>query len=144
MKSALLAVALAAAGCAFSAATLAGASLAVGLLATAAQDLVPAAAAVAEPASRGRTVGTVMTGLLLGILLSRVVSGAVTLYASWRGVFLGASVTVALFTVVAARVLPAFPPTTSDSYFALLGSMGKLVRNNSFTVRALLLAPSGV
>jgi predicted MFS family arabinose efflux permease len=138
VKSALLAVALAAAGCAFSAATLAAASLAVGLLATVAQDLVPAAAAVADPASRGRTVGTVMTGLLLGILLSRVVSGAVTLYASWRGVFLGASVTVAVFAVVAARALPAFPPTTSDSYLALLGSMGRLARDVAPLRRAAL------
>jgi predicted MFS family arabinose efflux permease len=105
------------------------ASLAVGLLATVAQDLVPAAAAIAEPESRGKTVGTVMTGLLLGILLSRVVSGAVTLYASWRVVFLGAAGTAALFTVVAARMLPSFPPTTHDSYLALLRSMVALVRD---------------
>ena len=129
MKSGLLAVALAAAGFVDSVVALAVTSLAVGLLATVAQDLVPAAAtAVAEPASRGRTVGTVMTGLLLGILLSRVVSGAVTAW-SWRAVFLGASVSVALFTVVAARVLPAFPATTRDAYPALLRSMAGLVRD---------------
>jgi predicted MFS family arabinose efflux permease len=79
-----------------------------------------------------------MTGLLLGILLSRVVSGAVTLYASWRVVFLGASFTVAIFAVVAARVLPAFPPTTSDSYLALLGSMGRLARDVAPLRRAAL------
>jgi predicted MFS family arabinose efflux permease len=129
VKSALLAVALAAAGCVNSVAGLSAASLAIGLLATVAQDLVPAAAAVADPASRGKTVGTVMTGLLLGILLSRVVSGAVTLYASWRVVFLGAAGTVALFTVVAARLLPSFPPATRASYPSLLGSMVALVRD---------------
>ena len=129
VKAALLAVALAAAGCVDSVAGLIVASLAVGLLATVAQDLVPAAAAIAEPESRGKTVGTVMTGLLLGILLSRVVSGAVTLYASWRVVFLGAAGTAALFTVVAARMLPSFPPTTHDSYLALLRSMVALVRD---------------
>jgi predicted MFS family arabinose efflux permease len=138
VKSALLAVALAAAGFVDSVPALAVTSLAIGLLATVAQDLVPAAAAVADPASRGRTVGTVMTGLLLGILLSRVVSGAVTLYASWRAVFLGASVSVALFAVVAARVLPPFPATTRDSYPALLGSMAGLVRDVAPLRRAAL------
>ncbi len=138
VKSALLAVALAAAGCVGSVIGLAVTSLAVGLLATVAQDLVPAAAAVAEPASRGKTVGTVMTGLLLGILLSRVVSGAVTLYASWRVVFLGAAGTLVVFTVVAARVLPSFPPTTHDSYGKLLRSMATLVRDVAPLRRAAL------
>src|SRR5690606_8612240 len=79
------------------------ASLAIGLTATLAQDLVPAAASIAEPSSRGKTVGTVMTGLLLGILLSRVVSGAVTAYASWRAIFVAAAAATVVFTVVAAR-----------------------------------------
>jgi len=129
VKAALLAVALVLAGVAPGVLWLSAASLAVGLLATVAQDLVPAAAAIAEPASRGKTVGTVMTGLLLGILLSRVVSGVVTEYLSWRVVFFGAAGVMAVFAATAARVLPSFPPTVRGSYAALLGSMAALVRD---------------
>ena len=129
VKGALLAVALVVAGLAQGVWWLSAASLAVGLLATVAQDLVPAAAAIAEPSSRGKTVGTVMTGLLLGILLSRVVSGAVTEYLSWRAVFFGAAGVMALFTATAARMLPTFPPTVRASYGALLRSMATLVRD---------------
>ncbi|KTT57053.1 MFS transporter, partial [Pseudomonas oryzihabitans] len=64
------------------------ASLVTGLAATVAQDLVPAAATLAPPAERGRIVGTVMTGLLLGILLSRVVSGLVGELFGWRTLYL--------------------------------------------------------
>ena len=49
----------------------------VGLAAPLAQDIVPAAAALAPEAQRGKTEGTVMTGLLLGSLLSRVASGLI-------------------------------------------------------------------
>lgn len=129
VKAALLAVALVVAGVAQGVWWLSAASLAVGLLATVAQDLVPAAAAIAEPSSRGKTVGTVMTGLLLGILLSRVVSGAVTEYLSWRAVFFGAAGVMALFAATAARMLPSFPPTVRASYGALLRSMATLVRD---------------
>lgn len=129
VKAVLLTVALVLAGVAQGVLWLTAASLAIGLLATVAQDLVPAAAAVAAPASRGKTVGIVMTGLLLGILLSRVVSGAVTEYVSWRAVFLGAACVMALFAATAARVLPSFPPTVRASYVSLLGSMTALVRD---------------
>ncbi len=128
-KASALALALLGAGLSPNVAWLTAASLAIGVLATVAQDLVPAAAAMADPASRGRTVGTVMTGLLLGILLSRVVSGAVTAVASWRLVFLGAALSMAVFAGAAARALPSFPPAVSTPYLALLGSMGRLMRD---------------
>jgi predicted MFS family arabinose efflux permease len=138
VKAALLTLSLILAGVARDVMTLSAASLAIGITATMAQDLVPAAAALADPAARGKTVGTVMTGLLLGILLSRFLSGAVTAYASWRVVFFGAAGMIAAFGVVAWRTLPSFPPTSHGSYLSLLGSMLALVRDIAPLRRAAL------
>lgn len=102
------------------------ASFAIGLSATMAQDIVPAAATLAPDASRGKIVGTVMTGLLLGILLSRVVSGFVAEHYSWRAMFVAAAVSVAAIGMAAWRGLPSFKPTTHLSYRALIGSLAHL------------------
>jgi len=113
-------------------------SMAVGIAATVAQDFVPAAATLAPARSRGRIVGSVMTGLLLGILLSRVVSGAVTQWLGWRAMFIVAALLVVLLGVVAARRLPRFAPTTNQPYAALLGSLWTLWRRYPEMRRAAL------
>lgn len=102
------------------------ASFAIGLSATMVQDIVPAAATLAPDASRGKIVGTVMTGLLLGILLSRVVSGFVAEHASWRTMFFAAAASVAAIGVAVWRGLPSFKPTTHLPYRALIGSLTHL------------------
>jgi predicted MFS family arabinose efflux permease len=101
-------------------------SLAVGLAATVAQDIIPAAATLASDAKRGKTVGTVMTGLLAGILLSRVFSGVVAEYLGWRSVYLLAALGVLAITLAIGAVLPRLKPNTTMSYPALLRSLGKL------------------
>jgi predicted MFS family arabinose efflux permease len=103
-----------------------------------AQDIVPAAATLAPEAHRGKVVGTVMTGLLLGILLSRVVSGFVAEHAGWRAMFVAAAVSIALIGVAAWRGLPRFRPTTHLAYGALLGSLLKLWRQHGTLRRAAL------
>ncbi|MFE8647123.1 MFS transporter [Sphingomonas sp. NCPPB 2930] len=113
-------------------------SLAIGLAATLAQDLVPAAATLAPAASRGRTVGTVMTGLLLGVLLSRVVSGFVAEHFGWRAMYGAAALSIALLAVAAWRGLPRFAPTTQLPYGALLASLGSLWRRHPALRRAAL------
>ncbi|MGC4242039.1 MAG: MFS transporter [Herbaspirillum sp.] len=138
IKAAILTVALLLAGAASGIATLLAASLAIGLTATLAQDIVPAAATLAPEQHRGRIVGTVMTGLLLGILLSRVVSGFVAEHFGWRAMFVGASASIALIGLAAWRGLPRFHPTTHLSYGALLGSLGTLVRKHGALRRAAL------
>ena len=114
------------------------ASLVTGLAATVAQDLVPAAATLAPPAERGRIVGTVMTGLLLGILLSRVVSGLVGELFGWRTLYLVAAASIAAIGVAVWRGLPSFAATTQLSYPALLGSLGTLWRRHAALRRATL------
>jgi len=126
IKAAVLCAALLLAGAAPGLGTLLIASLVVGLSATMAQDIVPAAATLAPEASRGKIVGNVMTGALLGILLSRVVSGFVAEQLGWRMMFIVAAASIAVMGATAWRGLPRFKATTHLSYGALLASMGKL------------------
>jgi predicted MFS family arabinose efflux permease len=114
------------------------ASFAIGMAATVAQDIVPAAATLAAPAHRGRAVGKVMTGLLLGILLSRVASGLVAQVFGWRMVFLAAGAGIALLGVALWHGLPRFEPTTHLRYRALLASLFTLVRRHGALRRAAL------
>ncbi|WP_445657982.1 MFS transporter [Achromobacter sp. NCFB-sbj8-Ac1-l] len=136
MKVAALAAALLSAALAPSAGVLLAASFAIGLSATLAQDIVPAAATLAPPAHRGRIVGTVMTGLLLGILLSRVISGLVAQQLGWRAMFLAAAASILALGVALWRGLPAFAPTTQLPYTELLRSLGRLWRQHGELRRA--------
>lgn len=108
----------------------------VGLAATLAQDVIPAAAAMAPDARRGKVVGTVMTGLLLGILLSRVVSGLIAEQFGWRAVyFLGAAL-MAVTGLVAYRRLPSIRGSTRLGYARLIASLGSLWRQHEGLRRA--------
>ena len=108
--------------------TLILASLAMGILSTIAQQVVPFAAELAPPAQRGQAVGTVMSGLLLGILLARTASGAIAQHFGWRSVFDAAVVaTLALGALIWWR-LPRSTPTSNLPYPKLLGSMWQLLR----------------
>lgn len=127
-KGLLLACALVLCGLSGGITTLLATSLAIGVAATMAQDIVPASATLAPAAIRGKTVGTVMTGLLVGILLSRVVSGFVAEYLGWRAMFGLAALSILLISLSLWRVLPSFSPTTQLSYPALMKSMGGLWR----------------
>jgi predicted MFS family arabinose efflux permease len=126
LKSVVLCAALLLTGFAPGLPVLLAASLLVGLFATVAQDIVPAAATLAPPEERGKAVGTVMTGLLMGILLSRVVSGFVAEHFGWRSVFVAAAASVAVLAVVLAKGLPRFAPTSKVAYPALLKSLASL------------------
>ena len=114
------------------------ASFVTGLTATVAQDIVPASAALAPERSRGKTVGTVMTGLLVGILLSRVVSGFVAEYFGWRTMYMMAAAAVLLISLTLWRVLPRFTPGTSVSYPRLLLSLAHLWQQHQTLRRAAL------
>ena len=101
-------------------------SLLIGMAATMAQDIVPAAAILAPAGKQGKMVGTVMTGLLLGILLSRTVSGVVGAVFGWRVMYQAAAVSVALIGLVMWRVLPRFAIHSTLSYPQLMASMAHL------------------
>ena len=105
------------------------ASLLLGVATCTPQLLVPFAAHLARPEERGRTVGFVMSGLLLGILLSRTLGGFVAAHLGWRAVYvMAAALSVGLLVAMRA-LLPENPPENARvPYARLLRSLGALVR----------------
>ncbi|RQT54538.1 MFS transporter [Burkholderia cepacia] len=91
------------------------------------QMLVPMAASMAPEAQRGRAVGNVMSGLMLGILLSRPLASLIAGSAGWRGFYLLAALANAAIAVVLALCLPSRTPSITAGYRALLASMGHLL-----------------
>lgn len=126
----VLSVALALAAIAPGLGTMVAASLAIGLLATVTQQVVPMAAHLAADKQRGQVVGQVMSGLLAGILLARTVSGVVSEFASWRIMFGGAAVLSLGMSLLLGIRLPKVSPTTGMSYPQILRSMATLVRTH--------------
>ncbi len=98
-----------------------------GLTAVAVQVLVPFAAHLASDENRGRIVGNVMGGLLLGILLSRPLSSLIAAHFGWRATFWTASVFMILMGVLLYIALPQRQPAQSQSYIALMRSMRTLI-----------------
>jgi len=93
------------------------------------QLIVPYAATIAPPHERGRVVGTVMAGLLVGILLSRSVSGFVGGAFGWRSVYvLGAALMGTLAAVLALR-LPPQRPEAPVALRELYASLGRIVKD---------------
>ena len=103
-------------------------SVLVGMTSVVAQILVPLAAHLAPERERGKVVGTVMTGLLLGILLARTVSSLIAAAWGWRTIYLVSAVLMVALSVLLVRVLPKRQPSHSSTYPQLMLSIGRLVR----------------
>lgn len=107
---------------------LAMACLLLGLATTGTHMTISLAASLARPAERGRVVGTVVSGLLIGILLSRTVSGVLGAHVSWRAIYLLAAAALVVVFVVLWKKLPNSRPTSQMPYRKLLASMVHLWR----------------
>lgn len=114
------------------------ASLLIGLGSVAVQVLVPYAAHMAPEAARGRVVGDVMSGLMLGIMLARPVSSFIAELSSWHAVFLVSAAAMIVLALVLSRALPARAPTSTLRYGELLASMAHLAATTPILQRRAL------
>lgn len=127
----ILAFSLVLAALAPTAGTLVAASLFVGASATVAQQIVPFAASLADPEKRGSTIGTVMAGVLSGILFSRTLSGFVGEHYGWREMFwLGVPMALAA-SILMYVALPDHAPVSRMAYKSALKSLAHLWRRES-------------
>ena len=136
----LSAAALAAVGAAQQWLALLGAMIMMGLLAVVVQVLVAYAAALATPSQRGQSVGTITSGIVLGILLARFTSGLIADIAGWRAVYFVSSGLMLTIATVLWKVVPvAAAPRHKDSYLALISSLFKLfITERTLRTRGLL------
>lgn len=110
---------------------LAFASFAVGALAATVHVVVPFAAFLSTPEQRGRVVGTMVGGILFGVLLARTFSGAMGEWLGWRAVYVTAGIAMLVLAAVVRARLPASPPAKHISWPELMLSTLHLVRKHA-------------
>lgn len=103
-------------------------SLLLGFATVIPQVALPFAASLAPAAQRGRVVGLVMSGLLMGILLSRTAAGFLGASHGWRSVYWTAAGLMVLLGLLLYRTLPSEPPRPRLPYMTLLGSILTLAK----------------
>ncbi len=106
------------------------ASLFIGVSSIIPQLLIPMAAHLAKPGERGRKISFVQTGLLIGILLSRTLSGFIAEHWGWRSVFFVAAGLMVPMWALVYRLLPEVEPTYKGSYKSLMLSIAGLIKEN--------------
>lgn len=103
------------------------ASLLTGICSVMPQIFIPIAAQFSTPKTKGRNVGMIVSGLLTGILASRVVSGIVGEYLGWRFIFFVATGMMVICLIIIMRVLPDMPCNFKGKYSDLMKSLFSLV-----------------
>jgi predicted MFS family arabinose efflux permease len=96
-------------------------SLLIGMFSVSVQVILPMAAGL-DSRNRGKTVGTIFTGLLIGILAARVFSGTIAEWFGWRQVFLFSGVAVTIVSILLKVYLPRVETSFQGNYFELLAS----------------------
>ena len=109
-----------------------------GLFAVVVQTTVAYAAALATPEERGRTLGVVTSGVVVGILGARVAAGALAAVWGWRSVYVALAVLLVTLAGLVLRALPPDPRTGHTAYRQVLTSLGGLFRERLFVSRGLI------
>lgn len=115
----------------------------VGLTTVAGQLLIPLAGDLADPAQRGRVVGTIASGVLTGILVSRTISGLVADAFGWRAIYVLAAVVAVVLAVLLRRAIPELDARGKVAYPQLILSVFRAVRTHR-TVQVTLVISSSV
>ncbi|WP_131735880.1 MFS transporter [Actinomadura roseirufa] len=110
----------------------------VGLFAVVVQTTVAYAAALSTPGERGRTLGVVTSGVVVGILGARVAAGALAAVWGWRSVYFALAAILVTLAGLVLRALPPDPRTDHTTYRQVLTSLGGLFRERSFVSRGLI------
>lgn len=111
------------------------AAIMIGLGCVSAQILVPLASFLVPDAQRGKMVGSVMSGLLLGIMLARPISSFLAGIFNWKFVFLLSTILVLLLIFILIKLLPSRQPIQNEKYLSILKSMGSMLRNEEILRR---------
>lgn len=115
------------------------AMLIIGLMAVVVQVIVAFAAALAPEQQRGKIVGKITSGIVLGILLARFISGTMTDFAGWRSVYFCSAAVMLLMVIVLYRVIPPVAKPAVSSYRQLLLSLwGLFTRERELRIRSTL------
>ncbi|MNN20503.1 putative arabinose transporter [compost metagenome] len=104
------------------------ASLFIGIGSVVAQILVPFAAYLSSEEQRGRVVGNVMSGLLLGIMFARPLASFVTSLWGWRAIFILSAIIISLLTGLLSFALPVRKPSPAVRYGKLILSLGAILQ----------------
>jgi len=135
-KMALMIVALLAMAAAPTLTVLAAGSFVAGVCTSVSQDMIPLVSELAPPTERGRAMGTLLSGLFLGILFGRISGGLMASYLGWRWAYvLPAGLIAGLLPLVIANV-PSVPGKTRLGYAALMRSLVQLLRDHAELRRA--------
>ena len=115
------------------------ASLLIGITSIVPQLILPLAASLSDPSERGKVIGTIMSGLLVGILLSRTLSGIIGEFMGWRSMFwIAAGICLLLFFVMQ-KQFPYNKPVFHGSYGQLLQSLFTLIKTQPLLREATLI-----
>ncbi|WP_053958915.1 MFS transporter [Sulfobacillus thermosulfidooxidans] len=115
------------------------ANFALGAVTVVPQVIVPVAADIAPDSQRGRVVGIVMSGLLIGVLSARMISGVIGDWLGWQAVYRFAGILMMMFVIVVITIFPISRPHTRPlTYRKLLYSLGPIILREPELVKASL------
>ncbi|SDN17391.1 Predicted arabinose efflux permease, MFS family [Actinacidiphila guanduensis] len=104
------------------------ASAVVGAVTVVPQIIIPMAAGLVAADRRGAVTGTLLSGLIGGILLARTFSGVLGQWLGWRAPYLVAAALILILAAVMTAVLPATVPTSQERYPRLVTASLRLLR----------------